>query len=371
MLDWLLQLKEHVDNNDLAYKFNSNKLCDGLDLDEEEFFTSIIETAMDNNEEYRYIKPVYQEKLYIQQDGWCNAFPHSDSISVKYFLKTIAHNVVNYQEPSDSDENFSSDDSENSSDILSETSDEESDASSSEEDTNSISSYNISSDTLSEDSDDSHFETKCINEDVMTLEPYKSDPGLFTIKTRNSQGKFIKGFCSTIQEMTDYLKADLETDGTSGHSNILMGIWTKKKGHTLDDSGYGGYCSNKIVVKMPFGLYITIGSMEKILSETNRVWYALPLYNGLRRRLGNLESQFGVGMNHGQIPGFVVYKLFTKEEITQGVQVEETQNDYPINLSFHTLVNKPQSLQDVLYTISSPSNFHKGLIASLCNLPNH
>ena len=54
--------------------------------------------------------------------------------------------------------------------------------------------------------------------------------------------------------------------------------------------------------------------------ETN--WYALPLYGGKRRRIGNISELYAQSMNHGQIPGYIVYKLFTKDEIEQGVIVK-------------------------------------------------
>ena len=41
-----------------------------------------------------------------------------------------------------------------------------------------------------------------------------------------------------------------------------------------------------------------------------------------RRRVGNLSEIYAQSMNHGQIPGFVIYKLFTKDEIEQGVVVK-------------------------------------------------
>lgn len=352
MLKWLLQLKENVDENYLDYRFNTHLFVSyeyGENMIENDnFFTSIMNTAMDNNEEYGYLKPIYLDALYIEEDGWINAFGdwHIASISVREFLEKIKEEV---------DASIPSDQFDDTTDNTTFTS---------EEDTESSSGYSISNDTLSEDSDDSEEAqpSKCFNENVMTLEPYESNNELFVVKTQNSRGKFVEGFCSTISEMYDYLQADRVTD--SGHSNIFMGIWMKKSGQQLDESGYGGICSNKIVFRMPFGIYITLGSLERILSEKTRVWYALPLYEGKRRRIGNLESQFGVSMNHGQIPGFVIHKLYTKEEISKGVYVQDKEDDYPVRIF-------PQidgSLQETLENAIDLGNFHKGLIRMLQDL---
>lgn len=349
MLEWLLTLKNEVERNNLEYRFNThlfdNRLYGENIIEYDEFFTSIMDTAMDNNEEFRYLKPIYLDVLYISQDGWPNAFRERHSFTtVREFLEKIKRKV-----------------DESRSIVLTDEDDESSQPNetfTSEEDTESSSGYSISNDTLSEDSDDSHEPqpSKCFNEDVMTLEPYKSDPSLFIIKTQNSKGKFVEGFCSTIDEIYEYLEADRETD--SGHSNIFMGIWMKKKGQTLDEMGYGGVCSNKIVFRMPFGIYITLGSLERILSEKNRVWYALPLYGDKRRRIGNLESQFGIGQNHGQLPGFKVYKLYTKEEIANGVYVQVKEDDYPVLIYF----DSEGSLQETLENAIDLQRFHKGLI---------
>lgn len=138
----------------------------------------------------------------------------------------------------------------------------------------------------------------------------------------------------------------------------------KERGEKLDDMGRGGRVSTKIVFNMPFRMFITLGSLERILTEHRKVWYALPLYGDKRRRIGNLNSRFGVGENHGQVPSFKIYKLYTKEEVTGGIQVVESiQTDYPLVIpSYET-----GSLQDALMNLTV-EKYYKGLLQRLLYL---
>jgi hypothetical protein len=78
----------------------------------------------------------------------------------------------------------------------------------------------------------------------------------------------------------------------------------------------------------------------------------------------NVNSRFGVGENHGQVPGFKIYKLYTKEEVTSGIQVVESiQIDYPLVIpSYET-----GSLQDALMNLTV-EKYYKGLLQRLLYL---
>ena len=106
-----------------------------------------------------------------------------------------------------------------------------------------------------------------------------------------------------------------------------MSIYTTPS--DFSNTGRGGVATGKMVVKI-HTMYITLGSAEKILKSNNKIWYALPLYNGKRRRIGNLDDFFGESMNHGQVPGFVIYKVYTKDEIKEKNEVKESWSDYPL-----------------------------------------
>lgn len=180
----------------------------------------------------------------------------------------------------------------------------------------------------------------CTNSDPYTLEPFEDEPGLIVIKTLNSQGKFIeKGECITREVLKGLLKSEEElvfqwepenpVENTPQH---VMALWTSPK--SGDVAGRGGRATEKFVFKLPNLMYITLGSLKRIMKEPQvQEWFALPLYNNKKRRVGNIYSVFGVSMNHGQLPGYRIFKLFTKEEIKNGVEVKETRDDYPVELA--------------------------------------
>jgi outer membrane protein assembly factor BamB len=77
----------------------------------------------------------------------------------------------------------------------------------------------------------------------------------------------------------------------------------------------------------------------RLIREKKKIWYALPLIGGKKRRIGNLSGTYGINMNHGQVPGFQVFKLFSREDIKTGVRVEETLADYCIHPEMYLLQN--------------------------------
>lgn len=166
---------------------------------------------------------------------------------------------------------------------------------------------------------------RCTNKNVMTLEDFTEEDDPIIVYLLNSDGEFKKGVCMTREELINYYRAFI---GTSLPDNI-MSIYTTPKDRNA--TGHSGDPTGKIVVKLPTNnIYVTMGSMERIIhSVDTKEWYALSLFGGKRRRVGNLRGIFGASMNHGQVPGYIIYKIYTKEEIVGGVVVKEDKNDYP------------------------------------------
>ena len=194
----------------------------------------------------------------------------------------------------------------------------------------------------------------CLNDDLITLEKYTKDQNPILVYIQDANDLFKKALCVTYDELRMYLNTMRDT---SIPDNIMT-LYTKSKIHD-DPSGRGSKPTARIVFKMPVNnMYITMGSMKRIFQsiETNRVWYALPLFGGLRRRVGNLKGIFGPSMNHGQIPGYKIYKLFTQDEITKGVIVKESTNDYPQFTIHHS---KP------LYDLIGETQINKLFVNSL------
>jgi hypothetical protein len=199
-----------------------------------------------------------------------------------------------------------------------------------EEDSDEFESLSSASDSITLESESDNL-SSCTNDNLITLEPYNKDDDPIFMYIPNSKMKFEKAVCSTKDELTSYYNS---MKGTSIPDNI-MAIFTSPD--DSDVSGYGGEPTGKIIVKLPVNnIYVTMGSMKRMLSDTaNKTWYLLPLFGGKRRRVGNIKGIFGASMNHGQIPGFIIFKAFTKDEIKKGVKVEETASDYPAFLLEH------------------------------------
>ena len=155
---------------------------------------------------------------------------------------------------------------------------------------------------------------QCNNMDPMTLEPYdESQSDIISIKMFDrAVGKFSQGVCTTVYELGRSLDTDFDIASTKTPMNV-MSLWS----HTSDPSGYGGHPVYKYIVKLPVNnIFVTAKSLVKMLqSKGPTVLYALPLFEDRKRRVGNVAGVFGVGMNHGQIPGYKVYKIYTKSEL--------------------------------------------------------
>jgi hypothetical protein len=172
--------------------------------------------------------------------------------------------------------------------------------------------------------------TNYLTSDDFTDEDYSD---MYAIKILNSRNKFDIGVCSTKEELITSLKADLnyvnEEDPTDIPSSIMSICTSPNDGNS---AGFSAKPTIRIIVKITINnIYVTLGSIHRIMKESNnKVWYALPMFDGKKRRVGNLGGVHGSSMNHCQLPGFVIYKLYTKKEITNSIKVKQLASDYPI-----------------------------------------
>jgi hypothetical protein len=181
---------------------------------------------------------------------------------------------------------------------------------------------------------------KCLNESPVTLVNYDDTDlnDLFIVHVQNQEGKFVKGSCLLRDEMREILKSDL----TSFPPSYIMSIYKTPSSGRQDDllTGLTGKPTGKIIVRLPTNqIYITFGSLKRVLATTNTQWYALPLYGGKLRRVGNVGGIYGASMNHGQVPGFKIYKLFTYDEIKNNIVVQETTDDFPHTYEHNTMLS--------------------------------
>lgn len=230
----------------------------------------------------------------------------------------------------------------------------------SEEDTNDFSS--VTSNESDIENIKQFTSNQCKNEDLIMGEPYTVDTNdnvfIMYVQKPNSNKFNDTGICVSKTEIKEYLKSDLTEDNPT----VLMTLWT---GKDLDNSGNYGKPSGRIIVKMPpFNTFVTLGSLEQMLkNDYNKEWFLYPLYNGKRRRIGNLEGSYGSGQNHGQIPGSIIYKAYNKKQILKGIEIKEEYSDYPL-----FIYDNFRPLQQILNNDNiSIKQLSHGLIKSLIN----
>lgn len=150
--------------------------------------------------------------------------------------------------------------------------------------------------------------------------------------------------CISKDEMRQYLQTDKDTVPTN-----IMSLW---RGGEVN--GVGGKPSYKMVVKVPpNNVYVTLGTFIRMMHESHEKLYLIPLYGGKRRRIGNIEGIIGVSMNHGQIPGTIIYKGYTKAELQNPIKVQETSRDYPLLFDRKTRREKEITLQSEMRNIGN------------------
>jgi hypothetical protein len=182
-----------------------------------------------------------------------------------------------------------------------------------------------------------------INQNPITLEEYTLQDLPIFVHIPNSKNVFEKVLCTTRDELLQYSSA-IESLNVSRKQQVvtscLMCIQTAPLNPVYQDdytTGISGKPTNRLLVKLPMNnMLVTLGSFERLVdSNPFEKWYAMPLYGGKRRRIGNVNGFFGMGFNHGQIPGHVVYKLYRErdfDESSSGITPRETPRDYPMYL---------------------------------------
>jgi hypothetical protein len=166
---------------------------------------------------------------------------------------------------------------------------------------------------------------ECANDNFISMEPYTSIEDTIQIFTLNNQKEYKTSACIGYDELYSLLKSDMETimDQKDPMPATLKSIYQIPADGSCDTSGRGCIATGKLVIKMPpNNMYITHGSFMRVLSRPEHHWYALPLYGGKKRRIGNVSEIYASSVDHGQIPGYRVYKLFTRQEIEEGVVVK-------------------------------------------------
>ena len=193
---------------------------------------------------------------------------------------------------------------------------------------------------------------------VLYDEPYSQSDNPVMIYFFNEYTKFDKATCFTLDELRSHLSIDKDKYLTLDTPSNLMSIYSKPRDSRHNTDGISSFPTTQIVVKLPNQQFVTFGSLKRVVREfnENKIWFALPLFGGKKRRVGNLLGIFTVpSTNHGQTPGFPIYKLFTADDILNENNnihhVFPSQDDFP---GFYIPSNK--SLLDVLNELHQPEN---------------
>ena len=177
-------------------------------------------------------------------------------------------------------------------------------------------------------------EANCLScQDIATQYNYTPEQwsDLVSIKQLDSKGKFKLSQCISIKYFKESLKRDLSSFEQFNRKNFqtIFSIY-KLKNENLQESdlrrGLGTRPTNILLFKLdlPSGkLFIDLESAYKLIHNKTKELYALPLYGGLRRRVGNLKgSLMEISTDHGQIDGYKIYRLLTRSEIENEMEID-------------------------------------------------
>jgi hypothetical protein len=163
-------------------------------------------------------------------------------------------------------------------------------------------------------------------ESLVTGDAYnKSDKRFYVFDS----GKFLQGKCLNIE---DELKPAIKSDLSATNLTDISNIFTIGHGST-SPTGYGCMPTLQGIYKLNFDYpyYINIASLYRIFDEPDvNKWYMVKLFNGKRKRLHNLAGIRGVSMHHCQVEGYHIYKLFKREELLSGVNLDANVNDFVV-----------------------------------------
>lgn len=154
---------------------------------------------------------------------------------------------------------------------------------------------------------------------------------LFNIRFLSSDGNSFQSDvqCISRQELLEWLSSDINVLPPTN----IMSVYTTPKDMSPSslETGFTAKPTKRYIVRLPpTNFYVTLGSVHNLLSKPDKHWFALPLFGGKRRRIGNLFGYYGSSMNHGQVPGEIIYKLYTLDDIQKNITVTESIDDYPI-----------------------------------------
>jgi hypothetical protein len=186
---------------------------------------------------------------------------------------------------------------------------------------------------------------RCTNEatDPITLEEMSNNDAensfVIFMKKRDGEWKR-KNSCLRRDDLYNSISSDrftfiIRQQDAYGYKipSSCLANWIKKPDSTgIDLAGRGGNAGYKLFIKLPpNNILITLKSYLRIQKEIDtKEWYALPLFNNSKILVGNLLGiTTEISISHGQSPGSIIYKLYTKSEIeNEQLSVVEDEDEY-------------------------------------------
>lgn len=168
-------------------------------------------------------------------------------------------------------------------------------------------------------------QNQCSNpESYITGDAYTSLDKHFYVYLDNST--FSDAYCANLN---DEIIGAIKSDYDSGDKSEFSSFFSIGGGNPNED--YGCTETNQYIFKLNLSVpyFITIGSLDRVIKETNvSNWYLVKMFNGKRRRIINLSGSYGSSRHHCQIPGYYIYKAFTKQELLNGITLDEEPQDW-------------------------------------------
>ncbi len=188
----------------------------------------------------------------------------------------------------------------------------------------------------------------CVNHATQYNYTEEEFDDLVSIKQLDSNGKFKRGHCISIKYFKKAIKEDLinsrEEFNRMDYSTIFSIYKLKNKSLPEGDlrRGIGTRPTKMLVflINQIGSLFIDLRSAYKLIQNNSKELYALPLFGGLRRRVGNLKGSLMESSTiHGQINGYKIYRLLTKNEIENEMYVDFemeilTEMQYMLNAAY-------------------------------------
>lgn len=159
-------------------------------------------------------------------------------------------------------------------------------------------------------------------DEITTYDPILMENKVLSLDNPNTvvvyvytRGKFIYGYCFERVDLFRFLRRVVKDLNESEETSDVKCIWKKYKEDKDTIAGHGCRPTEKYIangISFVSKYFMLIDYIQVLLNHPNeREFYAIPVEDGRRRRIGNIYGYYAVSGDHGQIEGTPVYELFS------------------------------------------------------------